>query len=459
MPNSGRRHGPPNVLLITVDDMNWDTVGVYGRGLPGCTPGIDALAARGVRFDHAHVTAAVCQPSRQSMMTGRYPHNMGAPGFDPIDPATPTLQEQLRAAGYLNGILGKVAHLAPEAKFCWDMVRRVGDLGAGRSPRCYGEAARAFLAAARRSGRPFFLMANSHDPHRPFSGSRDEGEEMRRAAERPSRVYRADEITVPGFLPDLPDVRTEVAQYASSSRRADDTVGAVLAALAEAGFEEDSLVMFLSDNGMAFPFAKTNCYLHSTKTPWIIRWPGRIPAGTVDREHFVCGADFAPTILDAARLPPLPGMDGRSFLPVLRGERQAQRESVFTVFNVTAARRAYPMRCVQDRRWGYIFNAWSDGRTAFVNESQTGLTMAAMRRAAQGDEGVASRVRHFLYRVPEELYDFERDPDALRNLVGDCECGYELRRMRRLLAAEMGRTRDPLLGAFRARVGEAYDPA
>lgn len=445
--------GRPNVLLVTVDDMNWDTVGVYGRGIPGCTPNVDALAAQGVRFDYAHVTAAVCQPSRQSMMTGRYPHNMGAPGFDPIDPATPTLQEQLRAAGYLNGILGKVAHLAPESKFCWDMVRRVGELGAGRSPRLYGEAARAFLREARRTGRPFFLMTNSHDPHRPFSGSRDEGREMRRAAERPSRVYRPDEIAVPGFLPDLPDVRAEVAQYASSARRADDTVGAVLHALAESGFGRETLVVFLSDNGMAFPFAKTNCYLHSTKTPLIVRWPGRVRPGTVDRDHFVCGVDFAPTILEAARLPPAPGMDGRSFLPVLLGEGQAGRESVFTVFNVTAARRAYPMRCVQDRRWGYIFNAWSDGRTEFVNESQTGLTMAAMRRAAGADATVAARVRHFLFREPEELYDFETDPDALRNRAGDGEVGAEMERMRRLLATEMERTRDPLSAAFRARTG------
>ena len=96
-----------NILLITADDLNYDSLGAYGCEVPGITPHLDRLAKEGLLFHHAHVNIAVCQPSRQSIMTGRYPHRNGAPGFDPIDEALPTLQESLRAAGYLNGILGK----------------------------------------------------------------------------------------------------------------------------------------------------------------------------------------------------------------------------------------------------------------------------------------------------------------------------------------------------------------
>ncbi|MHC4558273.1 MAG: sulfatase-like hydrolase/transferase, partial [Planctomycetota bacterium] len=260
----------PNILLITADDMNWDAPGCFGGRTPDITPNIDRLAHEGMRFEYAHITIAVCQPSRSVIMTGRYPHRNGAEGFEPIDINVPTLQEQLHQTGYLNGILGKVTHLAPREKFKWDMVSDFKELGCGRNPELYYQYARRFFQEAASQDRPFFLMANSHDPHRPFHGSAQEQKKFAKVLKdipAPSRVYKDKEIEVPGFLPELPNVRKEIAQYYSSVRRCDDTVGAVIQALRESGQAENTLIMFLSDNGMALPFAKTNCYLHSTRTP------------------------------------------------------------------------------------------------------------------------------------------------------------------------------------------------
>jgi len=451
----GDASGRLNILLITADDMNYDSVGVAGCRVPEVTPNIDRLAADGVRFIQAHVTIAVCQPCRSVLMTGRYPHRNGAMGFEPIDVKVPTLQEHLREAGYLNGILGKVSHLEPVEKFCWDFVVKQDELGQGRSPAEYGRHARAFFERAKAEQKPFFLMANSLDPHRPFAGS----EQERNYAERRnvafpgvSRSYRTDEVEVPPFLPDLPDVRREVAQYFASVHRCDETVGAVLTALADAGLAEHTLVMFLSDNGMAFPFAKTNCYLASTRTPWIVRWPNVTEGGRVDDRHFISGIDFMPTVLEAAGVPAPAGMDGRSFAPLLAGRTQHEREDVFTVFHETSAKRAYPMRCVQNRRFGYIYNAWSDGQTVFHNESQSGLTFRAMQAAAENDPAVAARVRLFQYRVPEELYDIEKDPHALRNLADDPAHRDVLARMRERMDEVMANCDDPLLPVFRKDV-------
>jgi len=454
-PGSIPRLDRPNILLITADDMNYNSPGAAGCGIAGITPNIDKLAAEGMRFVHAHVTIAVCQPSRSVLMTGRYPHNNGAKGFEPIDPSVPTLGESLRAAGYMNGILGKTTHLQPEEKFCWDTVVRVTELGMGRSPRLYYEHARRFFEKARQAGKPFFLMANSHDPHRPFAGSQQERTFAKRRKvtfPKASHYYRPDEAEIPGFLPDLPDIRKEVAQYFTSVHRCDETVGAILKALSETGFADRTLVMFLSDNGMAFPFAKTNCYLTSTRTPWIVRWPGRVRPGTVDDKHFISGIDFMPTVLEAAGVPLPAGMDGRSFLPLLEGRDQPGRDEVFTVFHQTAARRNYPMRCIQNRRFGYIYNAWSDGKTVFLNESQSGLTFKAMQQAAAGDKKIAARVKLFQYRVPEELYDFEKDPDALHNLVDEPAYAEVLRTMRARMAEVMAACKDPLLPTFRREV-------
>jgi len=455
-----RRGRRPNVLLITVDDMDYGSLGATGSKVPNITPNIDRLASEGVLFEHAHVTAAVCQPCRQVLMTGRYPHRNGARGFEPIRTDVPTLQEHLRPAGYVNGILGKVPHLAPQRKFCWDTVVRARELGTGRDPELYYKHAKEFFEKAKQAGKPFFLMANSHDPHRPFARRRQgRGRPKRRrggaAFAKASRHYEPKEVEVPGFLPDIPLVRKEVAQYFTSVHRCDETSGAVLRALKDAGLDENTLVMFLSDNGMAFPFAKTNVWRASTRTPWICRWPGKIKPGTVDREHFISGIDFMPTILDVAGLRQIADMDGRSFLPVLTGGRQEGRDRVFTVFHKTAARREYPMRSIQNKRFGYIFNAWSNGKAVFRNESQSGLTFNAMRAAAKTDKRIAARVKHFLYRVREELYDYEADPNALRNLIDDPKHKDVANRIRRALVKAMSAHKDPLLPELRKQIGTA----
>ena len=446
---------PPNIVLITADDMNWDAVGAYGCPVAGTTPNIDQFATEGIRFEYAHVAIAVCQPSRSAIMTGRYPHRNGGEGFFHLrQPNIPILPELLKNAGYQIGILGKVGHSTPYSDLQWDMAYDMRELGMGRNPEIYYEYASEFIKESTNAGKPFFLMLNSHDPHRPFFGNDRpewyiEGDNPPAVA--PSRTFSPDEVRSPGFLADLPEVRLEISEYYSSVRRCDDTIGAMLQVLTETRAAANTLILFLSDNGMAFPFAKTNCYLNSTRTPWIMRWPERIRSGVVDSAHMVSGIDIMPTLLDAAGVDLPMGMDGSSFLPVLQGQRQPELNRVFTEFHQTAGRRNYPMRCVQTKRFGYIFNPWSNGERVFRNESQAGRTMKAMEEAAQTSSRIADRVNLFLYRVPEELYDFERDPDGLNNLAGVQRYSEELVSLRSELENWMKRTGDPALKAFLSR--------
>lgn len=436
-----------NILLITADDLNCDSVGAFGCKVPDITPNIDKLAREGVRFTNAHVTAAVCQPSRSVLMTGRYPYRNGARGFEPIDPAVTTLEERLRAAGYANGIMGKNRHLLPTEKFCWDYYITPDQLDRGRGPALYYSFAKKFFEQAKTDGKPFFLMANSEDPHRPFAGSDQEMKSF--GMHYPySRKYEPAEATVNGFMPDLSDVRKEYGQYFTSVHRCDETVGQILRALSETGNAENTLVMFLSDNGMSIPFSKTNCYLQSTRTPWIARWPGHIKPGKVDGKHFVSGIDFMPTVIQAAGLAPVAGMDGASFLPLLTGTEQKGRDRVFTVFEETVARIQYPMRCVQDASYGYLYNAWSDGTRTFKSEAMGSPSWRAM--TVSTDPEVAERVKLFLYRTPEELYDLKTDPNGLRNLAADPKHKKTLEAMRKQLLGNMTSTQDHILPAFKA---------
>ncbi len=447
----------PNILMMLADDLNYNSIGCFGCPVDDITPNLDRLAREGICLDNAHVTIAVCQPSRECLLTGLYPHKNGAPGFMPISEDIPTLTETLRDNGYYNGIIGKLKHAVPMDKFAWDYASRMmePESNYGRSPDLYRSRSKEFFEQAKEARKPFFLMANSHDPHRPFAGADDEVNKFYGYHIYADRFYKPEEAWVPGFLPDLPEVRKELAQYYSSVHRCDQSMGAVLQSLEEAGLADNTLVIFMSDNGMAFPFAKANCYLNSTKTPLVARWPGHIKPGTRNAEDMVSGVDFAATILEACGLSDKLETDGRSYLRILEGKEDPERENfVYTQFNLTSAFNAFPMRCLQTKKYGYIFNTWSDGEKVFKNEAQTGLTWKAMVQAAEKDSSIADRCEFFQKRVPEEFYDFEKDPDALHNLIDDPEYADLVEEFRNKLNEQMDKYKDPLLEKYHT---EAYD--
>ncbi|WP_105614290.1 sulfatase family protein [Vallitalea okinawensis] len=438
-----------NILFITVDDMNYDSIGLYNE--KSITPNIDKLLKEGLFFKHAHVNVSVCQPSRQCIMTGKYPHNNGSHGFSPISHSVNTLQELLLEKGYINGIISKVGHLAPIHKYCWDYIKEFNNKKYywGRKPEYYYQCSKEFFDRVKNQEQPFFLMVNSNDPHRPFAGSQQELDKFGVNTEA-SRTWESEEVEVPGFLPDIPDVRKEIAQYCTSVHRADQSIGCVLQALDESGFADNTIVMFLSDNGMAFPFAKTNCYLNSTKTPLIIKWPNIIEPESVDEDNIVTGVDIMPTILDIMDIPyNEKDYDGRSFMNVLLGKNdERKRDKAFTLFNANFKRMNFEMRSVLTKKYGYIFNEWSDGESRFFNESMSGLTFKAMEREGQNNPDVDQRVKMFLYREKEEFYNFENDPNGLVNLINDETYKNIIDEYKNFLYEDMKRSNDPRLKAF-----------
>ena len=453
--DASTEYKPLNVLLITADDLNYNSVGAYGCAIRDITPNIDKLASQGMRFTNAYVNISICQPSRQSMMTGRYPNRTGALAFDPIDRDVPTLQEELNKVGYLNGIIGKEEHLKPTDKFCWDFCIREEDvasgLGIGRDPDLYFRYTSAFISRSRQEGKPFFLMANTHDPHRPFAGSDQELRSWGEDLPKFTRKITPEQVSVPAFLPDLPEIRKELAEYYTSVYRCDQVVGAILKALDESGFADHTIVMFMSDNGISLPFAKGNCYLNSNKTPWIIRWPGQVLEGTVDSTHFISGIDYMPTILHALHLSKVPEMDGYSFLPILKGQKQKDRDMVFTQMHNLFSGRKYPMRCVQRGDFGYIVNFWSDGDFYFTGDAMSGRTYKAMHEASSLNQAIAERVDLLRFRVIEELYNFKSDPDGLINLAEDPDYSEKKEELKALLGIQMRKSEDPLLNEFNER--------
>ena len=451
LPRAQEARRRPNILFITVDDMNCDSVGVFGAKIPDITPRIDALAAEGLRFEYAHVQVANCVPSRNVMQTGRYPHSSGVEGFYKLKPDFPILPDLLKAAGYFVGIKDKVSHSTPYHPYEWDLVvQRSARKGAARSPQSFHAFVEQGARLSRDAGKPFYLVANVTDPHKPFYG---EARSKKSGFDDfpPSRTFPVESVPLPGFLPDLPEVRLEVKRYYDSVRRADDCIGEALRALEESGATGNTVVMFLSDHGMAFPFAKTNVYHHSTRTPWIVRWPGTVKAGAVDSVHMISAIDFMPTVLEIAGIAPPDGLQGRSFAPLLRGRKQSGRDYVIKEYNENAGGHRHPMRSVQTRRFGYIFNPWANGARRFRTATQGTTTYKLMLKLAETDKKVAARVRQFDHRSLEEFYDYDNDPDALHNLIDDPRYAAEISRLRAILEQWMVKTADPCLDVLRNR--------
>lgn len=443
----------PNILFISVDDMSCDSVGAFGCALPNTTPHIDKLAAEGMKFEYAHVVVGNCMPSRNVMFSGRYPHSNGVEGFYQVrNPEYPVLCDLMKEAGYFTGIRGKVSHSTPYSPYAWDLVMDEvdGEKLHIKNVRSYHTCTERGISAAREAEKPFCLLINVSDPHKPFYGMNG-SQKVVDDPNVPSQIFQPDEVPIPGFLFDHPQVRLELAHYYSSVRRADDCVGEILKALDESGLAQQTIVVFLSDHGMPLPFAKTALYHHSTRTPWIVRWPGVAGAGLHDRQHMISAIDLLPTLLDVAEIKHPDGLQGRSFLPLLKGQNQDGRDMVFKEYNENSGGNRNPIRGVQTRRFGYLFNPWSNGTRTFKTATMGTLSYRMMKELAPSSEAVAARLRIFEYAEPEQFFDYENDPDALHNLIDDPKYQSEIQQLRSALEEWMVRTNDHALEAFRNR--------
>ncbi len=439
----------PNILIVTVDDMSADSIGAFGCKLPGTSPSIDRFAQQALKFEHAHVQVGNCMPGRNIMWSGLMAHANGVEGFvQNTDPDYPVLCDLAKRAGYFAAIRGKVTHSTPYHPYAWDAVLDQSADGKKfhiKDAASYGESTRMGIDMAEEAKKPFCLMVNISDPHKPFYSQRRKGETSE-DPHVPSRVFSADEVPVPGFLFEDKGVREELALYYSSVRRADDAFAEVMKALVESGHAQDTFVMFLSDHGMPLPFAKTQLYHHSTHTPLMIRWPGVTDPGSVDDQHMISAVDFLPTLLDVmGTAHPTPEkLHGRSFEPVLRGETQPDRDFVVLQYNENSGGSRHPMRGIQTREALYLYNPWSDGQRKFATATTGTTSYRRMVERSRDEARIAARLDLFDHRVPEEFFVITEDPDCLNNLVGHTDYRQRLDQMRQQLADALAAVGDPV---------------
>ncbi len=441
------RGASKNVVLVVADDLGCDLGCYENRAIK--TPNLDRFAADGTLFTHAFCTTASCSPSRSVILSGLYNHANGQYGlqhaahhFSSFD-RLKTLSARLAAAGYRTARVGKF-HVTPEVVYPFEQELP----GNPRNGVAMANACRALITAD--DERPFFLYFCVTDPHRsgefgspPYRPNLFGNEGKHPGVDEVT--YDPNDVIVPPFLPDTPTCRAELAEYYKSVSRFDQGFGRLVDVLKEAGHWDDTLVIVISDNGIAFPGAKTTTYEPGLRLPCLVRNPYVKQRG-VRTEAMVSWVDIAPTILDFAGAPAATGeMHGRSFLGVLNQAHPEGWDEVYASHTFHEVTMYYPVRGVRTRRYKLLWNVAHPLPFPFASDLYRSATwQEALTRPADSLYGKRT-VAAYVNRPRFELYDLVQDPDELVNLADDPKHAATFEELRSKIQAMQKRTGDPWL--------------
>ncbi len=397
----------PNVLIVMADDCTYSDLPLYG-GVNVKTPHIDRLASQGLTFNQAFLCMSMCVPCRSALNTGLYSVRNGAAwNHSSTRPGTKSVCHRLGALGYRCGITGKV-HMTPKANFPFEMVEGF-DRNCVRNPTQPHNVTGIREFMGRDARQPFYLVVALVEPHCPWVMGDASQFDLKR-------------LKLPPHLADTHETRKSYAAYLAEIAYMDGQVGDVLAALDAAGHADDTLVLFTSEQGAQFPGCKWTCWEQGLHTGVVVRWPGVVaPAKRTDA--LIQYVDILPTILEAAGADPTVfGLDGRSFLSVLRGRSDTHRRYAFGLHNNVPEGPPYPVRTVRDAEFRYIRNLTPE--SLYIEKHLMGRTdhnpyWGSWVWAATDDLHARMLVNRFMRRPPEELYHSKADPFEHANLADD----------------------------------------
>lgn len=439
----------PNVVLMVADDLGCEGLGCYGNNVIE-TPNIDALAGNGVRFTNSFCTTASCAASRSVILTGKHNHANGTYGhthgthhFTAFSD-TVSLPHLLNQNGYRTGRVGK-KHFAPDSvyPFQWSC----SETHFGRDDVRMSEACREFI----KGEEPFFLYWCSYNPHRaqfvedhPLRPN-SFGNPAESFPGDCEQTYSEEDVEIPSFLSDTPEVRAELAQYYQSVSRLDRGVGRLMDVLQEEGKLDNTIVVFISDNGIAFPEAKTTLYDPGMKLPCLVRSPLHQNHNT-DCDGLITWADIAPAILDWADADTGGHkFHGASFDSIIDSESPDDwREEIYAAHSFHGITNYYPMRVVRTKKYKFIYNiAWKLDYS-FASDLWASPAWQAVLRNEATHFGARS-VEAYVHRPCFELYDLENDPDEIDNLADRAEYSDLVEGFKEKLKAFQENTDDPWL--------------
>jgi arylsulfatase A-like enzyme len=397
----------PNIVVFIADDAGMD-FGCYGNKEIK-TPNIDQLAQQGLTFENAFLTASQCSPSRTSMLSGQYAHTVGTEDLHTgIDDTTKLLPSYLSENGYLTGIMLK-GHIGNNGmkQFDWYDQGFWPDYVQGK---WFDKALDNFETFLNKTdGDPFFLWVGFVDPHRPYI-------EDKVKANRAPQVNDPKNIKVPPYLVDSDTTKIDLAHYYDEITRMDEQIGSMIELLERRNLRDNTIIIFLSDNGMPFPGAKGTCYDSGVQTPLIFAWDKKIPADKRHKNGLISTIDLSPTILDLAGIEKPQQMYGTSFRQILMDPTAKGRDFVFGERNWHGTDEH--IRYVRTEDYKLILNSYIYLPHGTPSDLSTSLSWYELQKKRRN--GAITDEQERLFEVPRprvELYDIQNDPYESENMA------------------------------------------
>ena len=412
----------PNILLILSDDHSFPYLGCYGNQ-DMFTPNLDQLAAEGVMFNHAYTAAPQCVLSRASIMTGRNVLDIRMLRFSaPLNKDIKIFPELLRDEGYFTGVCGRRYHLDGSGRKADETIATFEEFGMVTFPDRMdyvnkGSQERVNIQVKEfldlvPEDKPFFLWANYDDPHRRFTA--------------PEFAPDPDKITVPNGMPDTELLREDLAQHIGEINRVDNYIGEVIADLKKRGVYDNTLVIFMGDNGAALLRGKGTLYDCGLHVPLVARFPKLIKPGTVS-DILVSGSDMAATILDVAGVEPHEEMTGKSYRHAMEGSEKENHKYLIGVrgphgqplpgnsADFDLARTAF------NKDYRFIYNPLFHLPFHPVDFAQDTMWTDLQERYAAGklDKKFSDTYIFSDERPMFEFYDLRKDPDEMHDVYAN----------------------------------------
>ncbi len=396
----------PNIIIIMADDLDSRQLSCYG-GQNLKTTHIDQLAADGIKFNSIIASEAMCIPTRASLFTGLYPVRHGAyQNHKPVYNHLKSVVHYLNDLGYRVGLAGKDHMTTPNVVFPFDRVD-------GFEPNCVAATDEYSLDSVRSyilRDEPYCLFVMSINPHAPWTVGNPE-------------EFDPDKLKLPAHWVDTELTRVKFCKYLAEVRRLDNQVGDIMNLLKKTGTEDNTIVIFLGEQGPQFPGGKWTLYDNGQKSSMIVRWPGKVTPGT-ETDAIVQYEDITPTLIDILGGTPIKGLDGYSFKAVLEGNGSKHRDVAYGIHNNIPEGPPYPIRSIRDHHYKLIWNLTPDSAyyiKYMLNTKNEDLPWTTWVEKAGRDDDARALAERIVRKPKIEFYNIQKDPDELQNLVGESE--------------------------------------
>ena len=395
----------PNIVIIMADDLDSRQLSCYG-GKNIQTKNIDALAAEGMKFDQMICSEAMCVPTRASLFTGLYPMHHGSfQNHKPVyDTGIKSVCQYLNQQNYTVALTGKDHSTKPTSVFPFEIIK-------GFEPNCVSktddyqlEDVRNFIN--RKNASPFCLFIMSINPHSPWTVG------------DPSE-FDPDKVILPPHMVDTKTVRNLYCKYLAEIRQLDNQVGDVRKLLKETGQDQNTVFIFLGEQGPQFPGGKWTLYDNGQKSSMIVKWPGVVEQNA-KTNAIVQYEDITPTLIAIAGGKPIANLDGRSFLDVLTKKSSSHRTEAFGIHNNIPEGTPYPMRSIRDSHYKLVMNLTPDKpyyNRFMMDPANKNSYWNEWVLKAETSPVAKKLIDRIITKPPLEFYDIQKDPNEMNNLA------------------------------------------